>query len=125
VTPKRCTCLTRTAVAGAISCTFCGGILPAEHRGHPIDNPVAQVSAIVADRPELFHVPERDFPAASSATTYAVVAPPPAVPVAQVIRPRIRPPARPHRAVWHGPPVVIVNAESEAPEPGVAIIVRG
>jgi hypothetical protein len=106
-------------------CAFCGGILPAEHRGHPVDNPVVHVSAVVADQPELFHVPERDIQAAASAATYAVVAPPPAVPVAQVVRPRNRPSVRPRRAVWHGSPVVIVNAESEAPEPGLAIIVRG
>ncbi len=57
VTPKRCTCLTRAVVAGTIVCTFCDGILPAEHRGHPAGNPV-QVSAVVADQPELLHVPE-------------------------------------------------------------------
>src|SRR6266700_3964157 len=89
----------------------CGGILPAEHRGHPIGKPVVQLSAVVADRPELFHVPERDFPAATSATTYAVIAPPPAVPVAQVLRrPRMAPPAPPRRGRVFSTPVVIVNA---------------
>src|SRR6266571_746176 len=113
VTPKPCTCLSRSFVAGAISCTFCGGILPVEHLGHPIGNPV-QVSAVVADRPELFHVPERDFPAAASATTYALAAPPPAVPVAQVLRrPRMAPPAPPRRGRVFSTPVVIVNAPTE------------
>jgi hypothetical protein len=83
----------------------------------PIGRPIVQVSAVVADRPELFHVPERDFPAAASATTYAVVAPPPAVPVAQVMRRPVMAPRLPQRrGRVFSTPVVIVNAQSEAQE---------
>jgi hypothetical protein len=116
VTTRRCTCPARTIVAGAIFCAFCGGILPAGHRGHPIDNPLAQVSAIMADRPELFHVPERDFPAATSATTYALAAPPPAVPVAQVMRRPVMAPRRPPHRGWVFRSPVVVNAPDEAQE---------